>query len=280
MSSPLAGAEMITLRAPAARWARASSALVNRPVDSTTTSTPRSAQGRADGSRSARTRISWSPVLIASPSASTSTSSVPSTVSYFSRCASVAASVRSLATTISSPAPAAAPACTARQKLRPIRPNPLMPTRTVTAVFSSLCSCLPRARGSRGHPYGTLSKSGHQHVRGQVRLGAGDPEFYGAPVSQRQQPADPAGDRVLGQRRVGKLAEFLQARLAVLDPQLAGHDQVLRRLVTEDLQSPLHPGACCDGGPGAAPQVGVVEVGQPVRGRAHLAAHPPVLPRE
>ena len=47
--------------------------------------------------------------LMTSPDALTSTSSVPSTVSYFSRCARVAASVRSLAATISMPAAAPVP---------------------------------------------------------------------------------------------------------------------------------------------------------------------------
>ena len=40
---------MITFWAPAARCLRASAALVNRPVDSITTSTPRSPQGSAGG---------------------------------------------------------------------------------------------------------------------------------------------------------------------------------------------------------------------------------------
>src|SRR6478609_7147610 len=46
MSSPLAGALMITFFAPASMWARAFSAFVNMPVDSITMSTPRSAHGR------------------------------------------------------------------------------------------------------------------------------------------------------------------------------------------------------------------------------------------
>src|SRR5215831_6676611 len=167
MSSPLAGAEMITFRAPAVRCAAAASREVNRPVDSITTSMPRS------------------------PSAVTSTSSLPSTVSYFSRCALVAGSVRSFAATISISLPCAA--WTARQKFRPIRPNPLMPTRIVTAFFPSYqrltlggssslsngpcCQGMPHRPSSllrvgvdlRDTPY-----SGQQHVRGKLRLGARD----------------------------------------------------------------------------------------------------------
>ena len=55
MSGSVAGAEMITFLAPASRCLAAPSRLVNRPVDSITTSTPRSPQGRAAGSFSFRT---------------------------------------------------------------------------------------------------------------------------------------------------------------------------------------------------------------------------------
>jgi hypothetical protein len=49
MSSFLAGAEMITFRAPAVMWPVAFSASVNRPVDSITYSTPSCFHGRAAG---------------------------------------------------------------------------------------------------------------------------------------------------------------------------------------------------------------------------------------
>src|SRR6516225_2484942 len=275
MSSPLAGAEMITFRAPAARCAAAASREVNLPVDSTTTSTPRSPQGSAAGSRSAKILISWSPARITSPSAVTSTSSLPNTVSYFSRCALVAGLVRSFAATISISLPCVA--WTARQKPRPIRPNPLMPTRIVTAL-----PLIPAADLAAHRAYRTAiaAWSGQQHVRRKLCLGARDAQVAGALVGHGEQPADPPGDRVLGQLRVGKLAEFLQAGLAVLDAQQPGHGQVLGRVTTEDLQRALHSGPGGDRRAGAAAQVGVVEVGQPVRRRAHLAAHPALLPRE
>src|SRR5689334_14384190 len=67
------------------------------------------------------------------PDTDTSSARVPSTVSYLSRCAIVAMSPRSFAATISMPrSPSAALA--ARQKLRPIRPKPLIPTRIVTVL--------------------------------------------------------------------------------------------------------------------------------------------------
>ena len=64
----------------------------------------------------------------------------------------------------------------------------------------------------------------------------------------------------------------------MLEPQLAGQLQVVGDVVAEDLQRPLDPGAGGDRGPRRAAQVGVVEVGQPVGGGPHLAAHPALLP--
>src|SRR5271169_801568 len=133
MSSSLAGAEMMTFFAPASRCARAVGPVVNRPVDSITMSTPRSRQGSLAGSRSARILIVLSPARMASPDTDTSTGRVPRTVSYLSRCAMVAMSPRSFAATISKPRSPSA-ALTARQKLRPMRPNPLIPTRMVTVL--------------------------------------------------------------------------------------------------------------------------------------------------
>src|SRR6516225_9813237 len=276
MSSPLAGAEMITFRAPAVRCAAAASREVNLPVDSITTSTPSSPQGSAAGSRSAKIRISWSPTRMTSSSAVTSTSSVPSTVSYFSRCALVAGLVRSFAATISISLPCAA--WTARQKFRPIRPNPLTPTRIVTAFFPSYQWLTLAAR--RAYRTAMAALSGQQDVRGKLRLGARDAQVAGALVGHGEQPADPAGDGVLGQLWVRELAEFLQAGLAVLDAQQPGHGQVLGRVAAKNLQRALHPRPGGDRGAGAAAQVGVVEVGQAVRRRPHLAPHPALLPGE
>src|SRR5690349_11161118 len=133
MSSSLAGAEMMTFFAPASMCARALGPAVNSPVDSITTSTPRSPHGSLAGSRSARILIDRSPTVMVSPDTDTSCGSVPTTLSYLSRCAMVATSPRSFAATISMPrSPSAALA--ARQKLRPIRPKPLIPTRIVTVL--------------------------------------------------------------------------------------------------------------------------------------------------
>ena len=83
----------------------ASSRLVKKPVDSSTTSTPRSPQGSAAGSRSASILISHRLAVIVAVAASTSSPSGPSTESYLSRCAIVFASPRSLAATISKSPP-------------------------------------------------------------------------------------------------------------------------------------------------------------------------------
>jgi hypothetical protein len=127
-SSFFAGAEMITFLAPPSMCALALVASVKNPVDSTTTSAPMSPHLREAGSRSAKAVISWSPTLIEVSVEDTSASSRPRIESNLSSRASDSLSVRSLTPTISMSAPEAT---TARKKLRPIRPNPLMPTRTV-----------------------------------------------------------------------------------------------------------------------------------------------------
>ncbi len=71
-STSVAGADTMTRVAPASRWEAADSRVVNSPVDSMTTSTPRSSHGSALGSRSARTAIG--PVSSTMDESTTSTS--------------------------------------------------------------------------------------------------------------------------------------------------------------------------------------------------------------
>jgi len=111
-----------------------------------------------------------------------------------------------------------------------------------------------------------------EHVYGEAGFGAGDALVAGAAVGHGQQAADAAGDGVLGQRRVGELAQFFQAGLPVGHPQLARHGQVLGRLLAEDLQGALHARAGRHRGARAAAQVRVVEVRQPVSRGPDLAA--------
>ena len=118
---------MMTFFAPASRCLAASSRFVNRPVDSITTSTPRSPHGRAAGSFSERTLTSRPSTVSAPSPASTAPGNGPYTESYLSRCASVPASVMSLTATTSM---SALDSLAARNTLRPMRPKPLIPTRT------------------------------------------------------------------------------------------------------------------------------------------------------
>src|SRR5215217_3791461 len=127
VSGSVAGAEMITFCAPASRCLAASSRFVKKPVDSITTSAPRSPHGRAAGSRSESTLTSRPSTDSEPPCSATSPGNGPYTESYLSRCASVLESVMSLTATISM---SALDSCAARNTLRPIRPKPLIPTRT------------------------------------------------------------------------------------------------------------------------------------------------------
>src|ERR1700687_1669909 len=95
-------------------------------------STPRSFQGNCAGSRTDSTLNSSPSTEMVSCLATTFAWRFPSTESYFNRCASVAALVRSLTATKSMLVSPSA----ARMMFRPIRPNPLMPT--LTAIESPL----------------------------------------------------------------------------------------------------------------------------------------------
>src|SRR3954447_4165418 len=167
-----------------------------------TTSTPRSPHGRFDGSRSASTLTSRPPMRRPPSVTVTSSASLPSTVSYLSRCAIVFLSPRSLTATISS-SPGWLSA-TARQKFRPIRPNPLTPTRVATLLT-------PRYRPRRLAAEVTRRRSRRvgEHLGRQVGLGVGDPQVLRTLVGHGEQTADPAGDGVLGERWVGQRAELL-----------------------------------------------------------------------
>src|SRR3954451_8885653 len=212
-SSLDAGAEMITFFAPPeSTCARALVASVKKPVDSTTTSTPRSAHFRWAGSRSAKVLTTWAPTRISSSVAVTSASRRPRMESNFSNGARELLSVRSLTATISMSAPKAR---TARKKLRPIRPKPLMPTRTVTEYSLVVAVSVPRAYRRRSPPVEEVAlrpsrnqRNGpeapgnvtvdsilvRQHLGRQRGLRVRDPELLGALVGHREEPADPAGD--------------------------------------------------------------------------------------
>src|SRR3954447_119745 len=280
-SSFFAGAEMSTFLAPPSTCARALAASVKRPVDSMTTSAPRSPHGSAEGSRSSNALMLLPATVMSFSVYDTSPGSRPRIESYFSRWARLLLSVRSLTPTTSMSAPDAS---AARKKLRPMRPKPLMPTRTVTGVMPPGACAPVRSTGAAGgfgrggRPRARIDpiarrvtpvtrrpsrrdRSGVQHLRRQVRLGAGDALVRGPLVRHGQQPTDPAGHGVLGHRRVGELSELLETRLLVRQPKLTGLAQVVGHVVAEDLQCALDPRAGRDRGTGGPAQVRVVEVG-------------------
>src|SRR6478672_2725099 len=170
MSSPFAGAEMITFLAPPAICRPALSADVKRPVDSSTMSTPSSFHGSLPGSFSARTLIS-SPSTVIEPSpAVTSPAKVRCTESYLNRCASVFVSVRSFTATNSRSATPAFLA--ARTTWRPIRPNPLMPTLVAIPLCSGWLKPVSAGAGPAECQVRNYSSSCVvQHLRARIESG-------------------------------------------------------------------------------------------------------------
>src|SRR5438874_2981005 len=209
-SSFLAGAEMTTRRAPAARWALAFSASVNRPVDSTTYSAPRSFQGSWAGSLTASTFTERPATRMRSPSAETSSVRLPRMESYLRRWARVGASVMSLTATKSRSFSCRA----ARSRLRPMRPKPLMPTRVAMGVLLDRLSY--RARHS---------VNGREGRRAPGRAGGGFGRIISAvpgehdhiPARLTRRPHAHVGLRGVHRRR-GEL----RARLRHPDRQPAG----------------------------------------------------------
>ncbi len=129
-ASPL-GAEMTTRPTLPPRCFAALSRPVKMPVDSITTSMSWSDHGISSGSITPRRGTSRPSMVKPSSLAATARSSVPPTESCFSRNAMVSLSPIGSFTATSS-TPASAPrARSARVNERPMRPKPLIPTRTV-----------------------------------------------------------------------------------------------------------------------------------------------------
>src|SRR5258708_40330348 len=126
MSSFLAGAEMMTFFTGPRRCFLACSASVNFPVDSITTCAPTDSHLMAAGSFSEKTFTALPLMMMESAVALMSCFRLPRMESYLSRWARIAGLVRSLTATKSRLGSSIA----VRSTLRPIRPNPLMPTFT------------------------------------------------------------------------------------------------------------------------------------------------------
>src|SRR5579862_78333 len=235
MSGSVAGAEMTTFCAPASRCFCAPSRSVKNPVDSRTTSTSRSRHGRLAGSRSASPVSSLPATFNEPPETSTSCGNVPSTESCLRRCAIVPASPRSLYATTSK---SASRSSAARKKLRPIRPNPLIPTR----VFAMRRLYLRGACGDSVEIRELLAEV--PHVRLGIDLAPADGplerlggcELAAVPVQVVAQP-------VAKRREVALLEGVGEIRQVGADalPEL-GRDEVaerVRREVTEVSARPM-----------------------------------------
>src|SRR5450830_1967079 len=126
------------------------------------------------------------------------------------------------------------------------RPRPHRMRRAYTDAAGG-AGTMVRSKRAHGHAARTGYRAPDLHAETseievlgrQTGLGVGDPQLCGALVGGRQQPPDPARDGVLRQDRRGELAQLLERRLLVREPQLAGLAEVLRKVGTEDLESPL-----------------------------------------
>src|SRR3954451_12676539 len=106
----------------------------------------------------------------------TSSGSLPRTESYLSRCAMVSIDPRSLTATKSM----SAPAClAAREKFRPMRPKPLIPTRTVMAL--SFPRGLPVVRDCDANPTGRAPTSVESRLRPALHVAMLDPGVVAPP---------------------------------------------------------------------------------------------------
>src|SRR6185369_8826892 len=184
------GADISTRLAPAVRWAEALSLAVKMPVHSIAMSTPSSFHGSLDGSRSVETLILPLPRLIESPSMVTVPGKRPCTESKRSKWALVSTGPRSLMPTTSiSLRPDSA---MARKILRPMRPNPLIATRTAMLVSPLIAGAVPAETfhegltaerpvrpggngqdGSLGRPFSRQSQPSAQALQSSVNGGFG-----------------------------------------------------------------------------------------------------------
>src|SRR5439155_380391 len=222
------------------------------------------------GSLRAQTRISRPSTKIASPLAVTSARRVPCTESCLSRWASVFASARSLTPTTSMSVASSA----VRKKTRPIRPNPLTPTRTLMA------SSLLGGRGSSDFDklYGHLRDTGNCYHPDTPRPGLTQrPRALAERRARREDVVDDddvaAGDAAGGQQRVieAALPSALSRewhRRHRLDPLRGRRGALLEREIAERAgQSAL-----------AREREGVERFPQrPLVDRRRLRALPPVL---
>src|ERR1051326_4690817 len=239
---------MITFLAPPrSMWTRALVASVKRPVDSTTMSTPRSFHGSSPGSLMLRNFRLRPSTWIVSSFDETACGSTPKLVSYFSRWANVCASPRSLTATKSM---SASSFSAARKMLRPMRPNPLIPT------FTAMLAAAPLIQQSRT---AYMLGGAASRVGGLMDLPTQLLKPSQTMVYCRLREPHPGGQLHQAQLRVRRppLRHLAQGRGQGLDP--AGGFQ------------PLDRGRLAQAGTDRLADVGGLEVQAPV----DLAAHGP-----
>ena len=175
MSSPFAGAEMMTFLAPATRCPLALSASVNRPVDSMTISTPSAFQGSSAGVLAETTRISAPFTIRTSSSALSGEDLVELTVpakrpwveSYLSRYAKLSAGTMSPTATTLMSLPTNPCSTRARKTKRPIRPKPLIATLTAIVFVFVNQFTLPKL-GNLSGVSGRSTGISHTRCRGSL----------------------------------------------------------------------------------------------------------------
>src|SRR6185295_9145328 len=201
-SAPSEGAETSTRLAPAVRCATALALALKMPAHSSAMSTPSSFHGSLEGSRSAETLILPLPRLSESPSTVTMPGNRPCTESKRSRCALVSTGPRSLIPTTSiSLRPDSA---MARKILRPMRPNPLIATRTAMLVSPLIAGAIP-------------AETFHEGLTAErpVRPGGnGQDGGLSSPFSQQSQPS--------AQALQGSVNDGLGGNSEVLEKVLGG----------------------------------------------------------
>ena len=164
-SASAAGVEMMTRLAPPFKCAAAPSWAVNNPVDSITMSAPVSCHGISPGSRLSSFSMTLPSIEKPSPSTLISLASVPLTESCLSRNAMVCASPNGSLTATSSTSDSSPRERMARVNARPIRPNPLMPTRV------AICVLLKRSRESFASAATTRNLCAARSFRRAGRIG-------------------------------------------------------------------------------------------------------------
>src|SRR5258705_7739983 len=232
-SAPSDGADTSTRLAPAVRCATALALALKMPVHCSAMSTPSVFQGSFVGSRSAETLILPLPTLIESPSTVTVPGKRPCTESKRSRWALVSTGPRSLMPTTSiSVRPDSA---MARSTLRPIRPNPLIATRTAMLVSPLIAGAAPA-----GFPAEVLTAD--RPVR------PGENGLYGplpSPFSRQSQPSPQALQGSVNRSLSGN-SKMLEKVLGRRAGAKAVHADKFPILPNHGIPAPAHRGLDCD----------------------------------